>query len=73
MIDRSTLAALAVPEERLHQVAARVSQYPEVNHNYAREHRYNLWFVLTGPNRQHIERVLEELELVGDKDARLAA
>lgn len=58
----STLAALAVPAERLHQVAERVSQYPEVNHNYAREHHYNLWFVLTGPNRQHIERVLEELE-----------
>jgi DNA-binding Lrp family transcriptional regulator len=58
----STLAALAVPAERLQQVAERVSQYPEVNHNYAREHFYNLWFVLTGPDRQHIERVLEELE-----------
>ncbi|KAA0944796.1 MULTISPECIES: Lrp/AsnC family transcriptional regulator [unclassified Pseudomonas] len=58
----STLAALAVPAERLEQVAARVSQYPEVNHNYAREHHYNLWFVLTGPNRQHLEQVLDELE-----------
>jgi DNA-binding Lrp family transcriptional regulator len=58
----STLAALAVPTERLQQVADRVSQYPEVNHNYAREHFYNLWFVLTGPDRQHIDRVLKELE-----------
>ncbi|MEB0046686.1 MULTISPECIES: Lrp/AsnC family transcriptional regulator [unclassified Pseudomonas] len=58
----STLAAFAVPAERLHQVAERVSQYPEVNHNYAREHAYNLWFVLTGPDRPHIERVLNELE-----------
>ncbi|MGX1175242.1 Lrp/AsnC family transcriptional regulator [Pseudomonas sp. R151218B TE3479] len=58
----STLAALAVPEDRLHQVAARVSQYPEVNHNYAREHRYNLWFVLTGPNRPHLDNILQELE-----------
>ncbi len=58
----STLAAFAVPAERLHQVAERVSQYPEVNHNYAREHFYNLWFVLTGPDRPHIERVLDELE-----------
>jgi DNA-binding Lrp family transcriptional regulator len=58
----STLAALAVPAERLQQVADRVSQYPEVNHNYAREHHYNLWFVLTGPNRQHLERILDELE-----------
>lgn len=58
----STLAALAVPLERLEQVARRVSQYPEVNHNYAREHHYNLWFVLTGPHRQHLEQVLDELE-----------
>jgi DNA-binding Lrp family transcriptional regulator len=58
----STLAALAVPIERLEQVAARVSQYPEVNHNYAREHRYNLWFVLTGPHRQHLQQILDELE-----------
>ncbi|PAU59723.1 Lrp/AsnC family transcriptional regulator [Pseudomonas sp. PICF141] len=58
----STLAALAVPAERLQQVAEHISQYPEVNHNYAREHFYNLWFVLTGPDRQHIERVLEQLE-----------
>jgi DNA-binding Lrp family transcriptional regulator len=58
----STLAAFAVPAERLQQVAERVSQYPEVNHNYAREHFYNLWFVLTGPDRPHIERVLEQLE-----------
>ncbi|CAM2902294.1 MULTISPECIES: Lrp/AsnC family transcriptional regulator [Pseudomonas] len=58
----STLAALAVPAERLEQVAARISRYPEVNHNYAREHHYNLWFVLTGPNRRHLEQILEELE-----------
>lgn len=58
----STLAALAVPAERLEQVAARISRYPEVNHNYAREHHYNLWFVLTGPNRRHLEQILDELE-----------
>ncbi|QBF26474.1 Lrp/AsnC family transcriptional regulator [Pseudomonas tructae] len=58
----STLAALAVPAERLQQVAARISQFPEVNHNYAREHHYNLWFVLTGPDRPHLQQVLDELE-----------
>ncbi|MBC3372940.1 Lrp/AsnC family transcriptional regulator [Pseudomonas sp. SWRI92] len=58
----STLAAFAVPQERLQQVAERVNQYPEVNHNYAREHRYNLWFVLTGPTRAHLDSILQELE-----------
>ena len=58
----STLVALAVPQARLEQVAARINAYPEVNHNYLREHRYNLWFVLTGPDRPHIDRLLAEIE-----------
>ncbi len=58
----STLVALAVPEARLEQVAARINAFPEVNHNYLREHRYNLWFVLTGPDRAHIDRLLAEIE-----------
>lgn len=57
----STLVALAVPAERLEQVAAQINQYPEVNHNYAREHRYNLWFVLTGPDRPHLDRLLGQI------------
>lgn len=57
----STLVALAVPESSLEQVAQRISLLPEVNHNYLREHRYNLWFVLTGPNRAHIDRLLNEI------------
>lgn len=57
----STLVALAVPEERLEQVAAQVNQHPEVNHNYLREHRYNLWFVLTAPHRAQINQVLAQI------------
>ncbi|OMG62197.1 AsnC family protein [Stutzerimonas balearica] len=58
----STLVALAVPTERLEQVAERINRFPEVNHNYLREYRYNLWFVLTGPDRTHLDRVLAEIE-----------
>ncbi|WP_437269942.1 Lrp/AsnC family transcriptional regulator [Stutzerimonas balearica] len=58
----STLVALAVPTERLEQVAERINRFPEVNHNYLREHRYNLWFVLTGPDRTHLDRVLAEIK-----------
>jgi len=57
----STLAALAVAPERLESVAAIVNSFPEVNHNYAREHHYNLWFVLTAANRKAIDRVLAEI------------
>jgi DNA-binding Lrp family transcriptional regulator len=45
----STLAAISVPEGELADVAAIVSARPEVNHNYEREHAYNLWFVAAAP------------------------
>lgn len=58
----STLVALAVPVEQVEAVAALVNAHPEVNHNYLREHRYNLWFVLTGPDRAHLDHVLARIE-----------
>lgn len=58
----STLAAMAVPPERLSAVANLVSEYPAVNHNYEREHRLNLWFVVTGPDEKFVEDILENIQ-----------
>lgn len=58
----STLAALAVPPARLEAVAAYLSGLPEVNHNYEREHPFNLWFVLTAPAQAALDGVLERIE-----------
>ncbi len=58
----SLLAAVAVPEEQLDLVAARVNRAPGVNHNYAREHTYNLWFVMTAPDEDTLDERLDELE-----------
>ncbi|WP_341582691.1 AsnC family transcriptional regulator [Marinobacter metalliresistant] len=58
----SLLAALAVPDEQIDLVAARVNLAPGVNHNYAREHTYNLWFVMTAPDEDTLEERLDELE-----------
>jgi DNA-binding Lrp family transcriptional regulator len=60
----STLAALAVPEDRLESVAGQVSAYAEVNHNYQREHAWNLWFVVTAPDQRRVEQVLADIEAV---------
>ncbi|MGB8812269.1 MAG: Lrp/AsnC family transcriptional regulator [Paracoccaceae bacterium] len=49
-VGASTLAALAVPEDRIEAVAALVGQEPGVNHSYLREHDWNLWFVATAPD-----------------------
>ncbi|WP_298622211.1 AsnC family transcriptional regulator [uncultured Zoogloea sp.] len=43
---RFVLAALAVPEDRFAEVTGLVNALPEVAHNYRREHRLNMWFVL---------------------------
>ena len=54
----STLAALAVPEARLETLGQWISQLPEINHNYQREHGYNLWFVVTAPDAGRLDAVL---------------
>ncbi|WP_153162911.1 AsnC family transcriptional regulator [Zoogloea sp. 1C4] len=43
---RFVLAAQAVPEDRFAEVTELVNALPEVAHNYRREHRLNMWFVL---------------------------
>ncbi|HET9045003.1 MAG TPA: Lrp/AsnC family transcriptional regulator [Burkholderiales bacterium] len=57
----STLAAMEVPAERLEAVAAVVSSFPEVNHNYEREHRLNLWFVAAAADAAALDATLARI------------
>ncbi len=61
-IGASTLAAMAVPEDKLESVAGLVSSYTEVNHNYQREHHFNLWFVVTAADEAILHAVLLDIE-----------
>ena len=61
-IGASTLAAMAVPAAALEDIAAIVSSFAEVNHNYEREHRFNLWFVVVADDEQQLQDVLAEIE-----------
>lgn len=61
-VTASTLAAMAVPETDLLRVAELINQYPEVNHNYERENRYNLWFVLVASGEARLAEVLQDIE-----------
>lgn len=61
-IGASTLVAMAVPADELQAVADLVSAYPEVNHNYEREHHFNLWFVLIAADAAHLQAVLDDIE-----------
>lgn len=57
----STLAAMAVPDDRVEEVAAIVGAEEGVNHSYLRENRLNLWFVATGPDRAAVRGLLDRL------------
>ena len=61
-IGASTLAAMAVPSEQLAAVAAAVNRFPEVNHNYEREHHFNLWFVVTAASEGRLQATLGAIE-----------
>jgi len=61
-IGASTLAAIAVPTAKLEEVAAIVNEFAEVNHNYEREHRFNLWFVVVAADEERLQTVLAEIE-----------
>lgn len=61
-VGHSTLAAMAVPADWLERVAELVSGYAEVNHNYQRDHRLNLWFVVTASGRDDVRAVLDDIE-----------
>ena len=57
----STLAAMAVPPEELEPIAQLINDYAEVTHNYEREHRLNLWFVVTAPDAARLQAVLDDI------------
>jgi DNA-binding Lrp family transcriptional regulator len=60
----STLAALAVPPKDLDKIAGIVNQFDQVNHNYGREHNYNLWFVVTASDMVELNSTLANIELL---------
>ena len=59
---RFVLAAMAVPAAELDRVAAILNAQPEVAHNYARDHRFNLWFVLAVERADDVAAVEARLE-----------
>ncbi len=56
------LAALEVPEADFERVTAVVNAFPEVAHNYRREHRLNMWFVVAAETREAAFDALARIE-----------
>ena len=60
-ITAATLVALPVPDGRIREVAGIISRYPEVSHNFRRDHRYTLWFTLSAKDEPTLQNLLQEI------------
>jgi DNA-binding Lrp family transcriptional regulator len=56
------LAAIEVPEPDFERVTALVNALPEVAHNYRREHRLNMWFVVAAETPAAVEQACQRIE-----------
>lgn len=57
-----TLAAMQVPAEDLERVIEQVNAFPEVAHNYERDHVLNMWFVLATERPEQVGAVIAAIE-----------
>ena len=57
-----SLCALHVPAERYDEIAELVNAFPEVAHNYERDHQLNMWFVVATERPEQAGEVIREIE-----------
>jgi len=57
----TTLCAAKVPDDKINNFVEVVNRYPEVTHNYLRDHHYNVWFTFVTSDRKKIDRYIEEI------------
>ena len=62
VIGASTLAAVRAPEERFGEIADAINAHRQVNHNYRRDHEWNMWFVVTAGSLETRDEILSEIE-----------
>jgi DNA-binding Lrp family transcriptional regulator len=57
-----SLCAMQVPADRYDEIAGQVNAFPEVAHNYEREHLLNMWFVIATERPQQAVIVISQIE-----------
>ena len=57
-----TLAAVKAPPERFDEITGIINAFPEVAHNYARNHALNMWFVIATETPEQIKQTLNAIE-----------
>ena len=59
-----SLCAMQVPANRYEQVTAEVNAFPEVAHNYERDHLLNMWFVIATEHPEQAGAVIRKIEQI---------
>jgi len=57
-----SLSAMQVPEDQFEKVTKVLNQIPEIAHNYRREHKLNMWFVVASDQYESIKTTLQSIE-----------
>jgi len=69
---KSSLVAMRVAPERVHEAAQIINEHPGVSHNYERNHEFNLWFTIAVPPTSDLEAVIWRIhELAGGLSTRI--
>ncbi len=61
-IGASSLVAMAIKPDRLEEIANYICSIAHVNHNYERENKLNLWFVVTASSKSEVDGILHKIE-----------
>jgi len=56
-----SLCAMHVPHEHFETVAKIVNAFPEVAHNYQRDHHMNMWFVLATETPEALQSAIDRI------------
>lgn len=59
-----SLCAMKVAEKDFEAITEKVNAFPQVAHNYQRDHEMNMWFVLATEHENDIDNTLAEIEKV---------
>jgi DNA-binding Lrp family transcriptional regulator len=57
-----SLCAMCVPAQRFDEVVATVNTFPQVAHNYERDHAMNMWFVLATASAGELKDTIAQIE-----------
>jgi len=70
-LNAGTLIAVHLEPEMEDEAADIINSYPEVSHNYIRDHYYSMWFTIKAESPERINEILAEIKKkikISDKD-----